>query len=92
MPTVRWRVMASRIGELDVRFRLNIGDRVIEKIVTYQWDGEGGFDRFIHQHIPYNALLQIAAGDTLAQYVGQRGTIEVPITTPFPTGVPDVQV
>jgi hypothetical protein len=75
--------MASRIGELDVRFRVNIGPRVIEKIVTFQWDGEGGFDRFIHQRVPYVTLLQIAAGNTLAQYVGKRGTIEVPITMPF---------
>lgn len=88
MATVRYRVMASRIGELDVRFRLNVGTRVIEKIVTFQWDGEGGFDRFIHQRIPYNALLQIAAGDTLAQYVGRRGNIEVPITMPFPPDPP----
>jgi hypothetical protein len=80
--------MASRIGELDVRFRLNVGTRVIEKIVTFPWDGEGGFDRFIHQRIPYQMLLQIAAGDTLAQYVGQRGTIEVPVTTPFSEPLP----
>jgi hypothetical protein len=83
MPVVRWRVMAARIGELDVRFRLNVGDRVIEKIVTFQWDGEGSFVRFIHQHIPYDALLQIATGNTLTQYIGKRGTIEVPITEPF---------
>jgi hypothetical protein len=82
MAEVRYRVMSSRIGGLVVRFRLNIGTRVIEKTVDFDWDGEGTFERFIRTRIPYGTLLQIAAGDTLAQYVGTRGTIQVPVVLP----------
>jgi hypothetical protein len=85
MPEVRYKVMAARPGELDIRFRINVGTRVIEVRRTFEWDGQSTFDAFIQGVVNagYIRLLQLAQGTNLGQYVGRRGTA-TPHVPPFP--------
>lgn len=81
MTDIRYKVMAARLGELDVRFRMNVGTRVIEVTRTLEWGGVGNtLDEFLAQQarLAYYRLLQLASGTNLGQYVGQRGTITLP--------------
>ena len=85
MAEVRYRVMAARPGVIDVRFRVNIGTRVIELTRTLEWDGHPEFDAFIQVQVSlaHLRLLQLADSIDLNPFVGRRGTL-TPHVPPFP--------